>query len=404
MRPSRYFPHPSPFPECSRETARALSTAIVSELRKETAAGPPSREDGCVYTGAAGKAYCLYRIGELDLASQLLHLSLHQGSKRRRPSDGLSLMCGEAGVAVVAALVSHASGKTETAQKMVDKFCSFAASSSGLMTSKADDEWLYGKTGFLVGALELRRVLGNQAVPSQIVESVWNGLLRKGVSTGWVFPWHGEEYVGAAHGTMGVLHALMSVPEMCLAGGAGGSGNREALEAGLRTVLGWKCPDGNFPAVVEEKSQQMSELVHFCHGAPGAVLLFSRAALLFSSQAYAREAVAAAEIVYSRGLLRKGPGLCHGVAGNGFALLVLSRLPPPLLSASESERWRSRARQFAHFISTDEFRNGSRQPDTPLSMWEGWAGVLTFLKALSPSEPDKGDNLDPFPLFSVFPV
>jgi hypothetical protein len=31
----------------------------------------------------------------------------------------------------------------------------------------------------------------------------------------------------------------------------------------------------------------------------------------------------AGEVVWARGLLKKGPGLCHGVAGNGYALLAL---------------------------------------------------------------------------------
>jgi hypothetical protein len=31
----------------------------------------------------------------------------------------------------------------------------------------------------------------------------------------------------------------------------------------------------------------------------------------------------AGEVVWERGLLKKGPGLCHGVAGNGYALLAL---------------------------------------------------------------------------------
>jgi hypothetical protein len=33
----------------------------------------------------------------------------------------------------------------------------------------------------------------------------------------------------------------------------------------------------------------------------------------------------AAEVTWRRGLLAKGPGLCHGVAGNGYALLSVYR-------------------------------------------------------------------------------
>ena len=35
--------------------------------------------------------------------------------------------------------------------------------------------------------------------------------------------------------------------------------------------------------------------------------------------------VRAADCVWLRGLLRKGPGLCHGVAGSGYVFLVMHR-------------------------------------------------------------------------------
>ena len=33
----------------------------------------------------------------------------------------------------------------------------------------------------------------------------------------------------------------------------------------------------------------------------------------------------AAELIWSDGLLKKGPGLCHGVAGNAYAMLAVWR-------------------------------------------------------------------------------
>jgi hypothetical protein len=39
--------------------------------------------------------------------------------------------------------------------------------------------------------------------------------------------------------------------------------------------------------------------------------------------AYLQAALRAGEVVWQQGLLRKGPGLCHGVAGNAYALLRL---------------------------------------------------------------------------------
>ena len=34
----------------------------------------------------------------------------------------------------------------------------------------------------------------------------------------------------------------------------------------------------------------------------------------------------AADLCWERGLLKKGPGICHGVAGSGYVFLLLYRL------------------------------------------------------------------------------
>jgi lantibiotic modifying enzyme len=44
---------------------------------------------------------------------------------------------------------------------------------------------------------------------------------------------------------------------------------------------------------------------------------------VFGDAGYLQAAQRAGEVVWQRGLLKKGPGLCHGVAGNAYALLRL---------------------------------------------------------------------------------
>lgn len=46
----------------------------------------------------------------------------------------------------------------------------------------------------------------------------------------------------------------------------------------------------------------------------------------FGVQQYLDAAVESGEVVWRRGLLRKGYGLCHGVSGNGYCFLQLHRL------------------------------------------------------------------------------
>ena len=64
-----------------------------------------------------------------------------------------------------------------------------------------------------------------------------------------------------------------------------------------------------------------TKLVHFCHGAPGFCMLFCRAARFFADQTYFDAALNLGETVWRFGLIQKGPGLCHGVAGNGYVFL-----------------------------------------------------------------------------------
>lgn len=33
-----------------------------------------------------------------------------------------------------------------------------------------------------------------------------------------------------------------------------------------------------------------------------------------------------ADLIWRKGILRKGPGICHGLAGSGYALLLFYRL------------------------------------------------------------------------------
>ena len=54
----------------------------------------------------------------------------------------------------------------------------------------------------------------------------------------------------------------------------------------------------------------------------------------------------AADICWERGLLQKGPGICHGVAGSGYVFLLLYRL-------TGDRQQLARAHCFAHFLFTE---------------------------------------------------
>jgi Lanthionine synthetase C-like protein len=79
-------------------------------------------------------------------------------------------------------------------------------------------------------------------------------------------------------------------------------------------------------------------LVQHCHGAPGIVNCFAD----FPDHGIDDLLINAGEFIWQSGPLRKGLGLCHGAAGNGFAFLklfpaderaTLARSRPPLRHA-----------------------------------------------------------------------
>ena len=93
-------------------------------------------------------------------------------------------------------------------------------------------------------------------------------------------------------------------------------------------------------------------------------------------------------LIWQRGLLRKGPSLCHGAAGNGFVFLVLYRL-------TNDEKYLARSRHFADWLAGDEGRSVRLLPDCPFSLFEGLAGVACYFSEL------KDPASACFPLFEI---
>ena len=129
------------------------------------------------------------------------------------------------------------------------------------------------------------------------------------------------QYLGPAHGFAGNVHALrgfISDEEL-----------RARVEPVLRTYAVWDGDTVNWPPGPGHPVDR----VQWCHGAPGIV---STLGDLMPEDLL----LAAAELTWRTGPLEKGPGLCHGTAGNGYALLRTYEL-------TGDARWLDRARSFA---------------------------------------------------------
>lgn len=81
-------------------------------------------------------------------------------------------------------------------------------------------------------------------------------------------------------------------------------------------ILQCKQKNGNYPTTPSRYREAHDELVHWCHGAPGVVYLLVKAYLRWREEKYIKAALQCGDLVWDQGLLCKGPGICHGVAGS----------------------------------------------------------------------------------------
>ena len=101
-------------------------------------------------------------------------------------------------------------------------------------------------------------------------------------------------------------------------------------------MLQQQFQSGNFPSSYGKHDDL---LVHFCHGGTGAVMMLISAFFLFNESRYLEASIKAGELIWEKGILLKGNGVCHGITGNAYALFSLYK-------ATQSQKWLGRAYQF----------------------------------------------------------
>ena len=105
--------------------------------------------------------------------------------------------------------------------------------------------------------------------------------------------------------------------------------------------------------------------MQWCHGAPGIVATLG-------DMLDEELAVGGAELTWRAGPLRTGANLCHGTAGNGYALLTL-------LERTGDERWLARARAFAMHAIAQLDRSRSEDGRGRYTLWTGDLGAALYL-------------------------
>jgi hypothetical protein len=218
-------------------------------------------------------------------------------------------------------------------------------------------EWLWGAPGTMLAAEAVAGCEDAWLASADALWAAWDGEV-------WTQHLYGRvtRHLGAAHGFVGNVRALAGRPDL-LGAGRTAELERRTVEVLTREAL----RDGglaNWPPVAGEPDPERIR-VQWCHGAPGVIA--STAGVAPGDEAFTELLAAGGELTWRAGPLRKGPGLCHGTAGNGYAFLKLWR-------RTGDELWLERARAFAmHALGQLE---GGR-----FSLWTGDVGAALYLRA-----------------------
>jgi hypothetical protein len=347
------------------------------------------------YFGAAGMAWALHRLAEDDLGPELPGLAelvaTLPGDYRDAPeltelATGVpppapSLLFGESGVLLACEAIAPDRGRR-------DELATCVARNAENPTR----ELCWGSPGTMVAALALWRATGEDRW-RELWERSARWLLEEWRETVWVQDMYGSEarYVGAGHGFAGNSMVLLAGADLLDGACRETDDGRPQVDKHVVEHVGERVVgriaatlselavvDGDlaqWPALADQETERKP--VQWCHGSPGTVS--SLRALPADRETDALLA-AGGELTWRAGALRKGVGLCHGTAGNAFALLAAA-------ARTGDELWLQRARAFAMDAAADVAARREQDGRGRYSLFTGDAGVALLLRACLTGDP-----------------
>ncbi|KAH7965840.1 hypothetical protein HPB49_011385 [Dermacentor silvarum] len=306
--------------EFQKDIRRNLSD-LLRELERNLAKRT-DWSDSSVYTGTTGVALMYMRLYDvlqdtsyLNRALPLVERQLSNLKERR-----FSFLCGDPGPLAVGADLYNRLGRSQDSHNLIRRLLSL---NKYVVPSTADipDELLYGRVGYLYALLYIRKHVSPTAVDDGLIRNVVQAVLSSGQQLSaeeksrspLMYQWHGSFYLGAAHGLAGIFYMLLQVQSVL---------TEAELTRLVQPSIDWlsalQYPSGNYPSSIGSSTDK---LVHWCHGAPGTIHMLLLAHLAFKETRYLELAKKCADVIWHRGILKKGYGICHGTAGNGYAFL-----------------------------------------------------------------------------------
>lgn len=230
------------------------------------------------------------------------------------------------------------------------------------------DELMWGAPGSLVAARLMLGWTGDRRWRVAWDESANALLARRDAAGQWrqLLHGHSTHYLGPAHGLVGTVQALVPLLDE--------PRRRDVVERTAAILMrAAHIEDGlaNWPPEERESLENSRGEIRlqWCHGAPG---------ILCSAGPHLDEELvrAGAELIWTAGAHRDGKGasICHGTAGNGYALLAA-------FARTGDELWLERARRFAMHALAQTRRLTAERGRGRYSLFTGDLGVALYLAA-----------------------
>lgn len=325
-----------------------------------------------VYLGAAGMMWGLHRLQAAGLAPELpgrdeLADALPQAYRddpeftewdTGAPPPPPSLLFGEAGILLACEAIDPGD------QERGDALAAVVAANARNPTC----ELCWGSPGTMIAGEAMWRATGAPRWRDLWRESAqW--LIGEWSDPIWTQAMYGERrrFVGAGHGFASNASVLLSGLDLLDSAAEDRAGLVVRI---LDTTAALAQREGAFaqwPAFAGTETDRRP--VQWCHGAPGIVTALGS----LPRRPDIDELLAAGgELTWSAGPLRKGVGLCHGTAGNGYALLALYH-------RTGERDWLERARAFAMDAAADVTTWRSRHGQGRFTLLTGDLGAALLL-------------------------
>jgi lantibiotic modifying enzyme len=322
---------------------------------------PPVKD---LYCGAAGVIWALDALRRrghaetgIDLAAAIARTielwqeapDLAAAEIELPPERESSLLGGEAGLLLVGWRLAPSSDVSDRLLQRVRE-----------NVANEFEELMWGSPGTMLVALAMHGWTGEERWLDAWRESAEALVARRAPDGLWTQQLYGKTHrlLGPVHGLVGIVHALLQVEsewsESLPRETAEILVSEAIVEDGLAT---WPADAGGPLAPASGSGIRLQ----WCHGAPGMV---ATAAPYLAEELL----LAGAELTWRAGAHReeKGAGLCHGTAGNGYALLKT-------FERTGDELWLERARKFAvHALAQAQGLPGR------YSLFSGGVGVALF--------------------------